>query len=204
MTIENMLSECGDPGHHPAFCLDFQDVFDVSKSEIFATTEGRATAIENWIRFSDQLPSFLPELRWRRTAGKAYILNGVPERNGDPYYLGNFNELDQVFVTVGNYRRRSLVEELQAIFAEVRLRENFLKRAHQLRSALPQRYIGCHYRNTDYKNDFGLFAERVEHAAQTKNIPNIFIATDDVSSRPKFQEALSGFNLHFNDVCGWR
>jgi hypothetical protein len=185
---------------HVGFCLELSDIFNISESSVLTSQlDDISEALSIWRPIDSRFPTSLLALKteWHRdTKGVSYYtIRGIPDLNGDPYYLRNFVEEQDVVVTYGHLSGNVLLESL----CELRLEKKCVDRAYQLHEMLPLNYIGGHFRNTDYQTDYEKFIEFIVDAANKTSCVDIFIATDDIAGIPRLRESLKEYRLHFNN-----
>ena len=82
---------------------------------------------------------------------------------------------------------------------EIRLKNNIYKYALRFQQQLPERYIGVHFRNTDYRNDLVTMVEQIRKICKSLNCYNVFIATDCPSSIELFKIKLPNMSIYYNN-----
>jgi SAM-dependent methyltransferase len=191
---------------HEAFGVDFNEVFETCNSQLFATPAEVALAANLWKPFDATILKPISNLVIQHNSATDgewsgyYTLRETPSRNGVQRYLHNLFDEDVTAFTVGltGDGKEEIPDILIEILQEIRLKRSLVERAHQLRCELPAEYIGCHFRNTDYQDDFILAAQAIKNTSEQTGCKNVFVATDDVSSIARFQNALPELNIFSN------
>lgn len=126
-----------------------------------------------------------------------YFLKNLEESENDERYLdypSRLKEEEEYIVTWGRhdtYWRNQLISVLSVLQPSERMKNIITyRRAKTSRQLKDERYIGVHFRNTDYKSDLEKTIDRAISSCRLRGINQVYWATDDIKSLRYAKEKL--------------
>ena len=137
-----------------------------------------------------------------------YYLEGITEiQNNERYldYPSIRNEGKKYITTWGRhdkYWKNQVTSVLNTLNPSPELQRSISKYLREIEEKIGHRkYIGVHFRNTDYRSDINEVIKKTVTLASNSQITTVFWATDDASSKEKLEAKLehTGINAVFID-----
>ncbi len=103
--------------------------------------------------------------------------------------LSNYDPNRQINVVVSGRRNNTKYNP------NIKVNQNIIDKIKLNNKSINQYYISVHYRNTDIKNNFKKYINRLKEIIKISDIKIIYLATDDINAYEQFKQHLSNINI---------
>ena len=133
-----------------------------------------------------------------------YYLEGVTQVNNNERYLDYPSSQDEgkpYIVTWGRhdrYWKNQIISVLNTLNPSAELKNRISKYLREIEAIInKEKYIGVHFRNTDYQSDINMAIQKTRNLVRKHRINTVFWATDDMSSKEIAQIKLEAEGIKF-------
>ena len=198
---------------HHGFQLPFYEIFTPTNDALVSPEEYDKLVLDYDSQPCSNAPSSLKKMTLKyvgsKEIGNRYIISALKENFS--YKLELDEELlkkEKFSLTTGqrwpnpslngqnNKRSLPISGGWPTTLRSIKINDEIIAVAQGRMMEIGGEYIGVHYRNTDMKHDIRKIINSTSNAVNDSGIKNIFLATDDITSKSMFEEALPSCKIH--------
>jgi hypothetical protein len=169
-----------DMKHHPAFKLNFSDIFIIKDLNI---------------SYQDTYENIDLNTIYKNKTIMDVANSGIRFYEGEYYLLGEListkdkNIVDDIVVHAGfiNYGH----------YYKIQINDDIVKKI-LCEELIQEPYISAHFRNTDKKNDIHVFIENIKKVYLNTNIKSLYLATDDYNFFHVISQEITDLKIYRN------